>query len=65
MKYVRIAIYIIYFIVYGYSAYKTGVEPDNKIWGYICALVFAILSIMFVNHYMNNSKNSDNKSENN
>ena len=65
MKILRISIVIIYLIVYGYSVFKTTVEPDNKIWGYICALVFAILSIMFVNHYMNNSKNSDNKSENN
>lgn len=48
MKYVKIFIFIIYFIVYGYSCHKTSVEPDEHIWGYICTAVFAILFIFMV-----------------
>lgn len=45
MKYVKIFIFIIYFIVYGYSCHKTSVEPDEIIWGYICTAVFGFLFI--------------------
>jgi hypothetical protein len=65
MKYVRIAIYTMYFIVYGYSARMTSLRPDENKWGYICTFVFAILAIMFVNQFMSKSKDSDDKSENN
>lgn len=56
MNYVRTFIFIIYFIVYGYSAYKTSVAPDETIWGYICVLVFAILFIWGVSLFTNISE---------
>jgi len=60
MKILRISIVIIYLIVYGYSVFKTYVEPDNKIWGYICALVFLILAIMGVSYF---AKHNEKKEE--
>lgn len=43
MKFVKAMIYALYLIVYGYSTYKTSVEPDNVYWGYICVFVFGFL----------------------
>jgi hypothetical protein len=60
MKYVRTFIFIIYFIVYGYSAHKTSVAPDETIWGYICVFVFAILFIWGTSLF---TQNSEKKSE--
>jgi len=61
MKLLRIAIYMIYFIVYGYSAYMTSVEPEKTRWGYICVLTMLIMSIMAINQFANSSKkNSEN-----
>jgi hypothetical protein len=60
MKILRISIVIIYLIVYGYSVFKTTVEPDNVIWGYICTLVFAILAIMGVSYF---AKHNEKKEE--
>jgi hypothetical protein len=65
MKYVRIAIYVIYFIVYGYSARMTSLRPNENVWGYICTLVFAILAIMFVSQFMGKREKSEKDSENN
>ena len=61
MKLLRIAIYMIYFIVYGYSAYMTSVEPEKNVWGYICVFTFGIVAIMAINQFANSSKkNSEN-----
>jgi len=56
MKYVWIFIIIIYLIVYGYSAHMTTIEPERNIWGYICTLVFAILTLIGIHLY---SKKTD------
>lgn len=48
MKYVKIFIFIIYLIVYGYSCHKTSITPDEEIWGYICTAVFGGLFIFVV-----------------
>jgi len=65
MKLLRISIYIMYFIVYGYSAYMTTVEPEKTRWGYICVLTFAIVALMGISDFVNSSKkNSENNSEN-
>lgn len=63
MKFLTGLIIVIYFIVYSYSAYMTSVEPDRKIWGYICTLVFIILSIWGVSVFT--KKQRKNKDENN
>ena len=53
-----------YFIVYGYSAYMTSVEPEKNVWGYICVLTFAIVAIMGISDFANSSKkNSENSDE--
>jgi hypothetical protein len=33
-----------------------SIEPDKNHWGYMCVLIFAILSIAGVNEFSNNSK---------
>lgn len=64
MKVLRILMFTIYFLVYGYSAYKTTVEPDRAVWGWICALVFGILSIMAIKYFTEKSKkDKENKEE--
>lgn len=53
-----------YFIVYGYSAYMTSVEPEKNVWGYICVLTFGIVAIMAINQFASSSgKNSENSDE--
>lgn len=63
MKYVIALIYILYIIVYGYSAHITSIESDNKLWGYICAFVFTVLSIwsvsLYTKYFKDKEKNSD------
>jgi len=48
MKYVKIFIFIIYLIVYGYSAYKTSVAPDESIWAYICVFTFPLIFLWMI-----------------
>ena len=66
MKFLTGLIFVIYFIVYGYSAYMTSVEPDKIIWGYICVLVFGIVFTwgisIFVKH--EKKKRDENNREN-
>jgi uncharacterized membrane protein (DUF485 family) len=62
MKYIIIFIYVIYFIVYGYSCHMTSIEPNRVIWGYICTLIFAVLSILSISIFVKYDKK---KSENN
>jgi hypothetical protein len=53
------------FIVYGYSAYMTTVEPERNVWGYICVITFAIVAIMGISDFANSSKkNSENTDQN-
>lgn len=56
MKYLTIFIYIIFFIVYGYSCHMTLINPDEIIWGYICAIAFGLISIFSVNIYIKYDK---------
>jgi predicted tellurium resistance membrane protein TerC len=56
MKILRISIFAIYLLIYGYSAYKTTIEPKVLIWGYICALVFAILSLLGIKFFIENEE---------
>ena len=63
MKFLTGLIFVIYFIVYGYSVHMTSVEPDKKIWGYICTLVFGIVFIWGVSIFV--KKQGKNKDENN
>lgn len=62
MKYVKIFICIIYFIVYAYSCNMTIVEPDDTIWGYICTAIFAVMAAWAVSTYTENERK---KSEDN
>jgi len=59
MKYVIILIYAFSIIVYGYSVHMTSVEPDNKLWGYICAFLFVIVAIWSVKLYVEYSKKNE------
>jgi hypothetical protein len=64
MKYVITLIYILYIIVYGYSAYMTSVAPNELRWGYICVFVFAFLFIWGVSIFTKHSNtNSEKKPE--
>lgn len=64
MKYLTIIIYVIYFIVYGYSCHMTIVQPNNNIWGYICTFSFAIIAIFSVNFHSKYERNRQKKDEN-
>jgi hypothetical protein len=63
MKYVITLIYILYIIVYGYSTYMTSVEPDNKLWGFLCTFIFGFLSvwgvILYTKYFTEKEKNSE------
>jgi quinol-cytochrome oxidoreductase complex cytochrome b subunit len=43
MRYVKIIIFIMYLIVYGYSAHMTSVQPNETIWPYICLFLFPLI----------------------
>lgn len=62
MKVMKAIILLMYLISYVYAVHMTSIEPDKVIWGYMCALIFTILSIIGVNAYMKKSekKNEDN-----
>jgi quinol-cytochrome oxidoreductase complex cytochrome b subunit len=64
MRYVKIFIFIIYFIVYGYSCHKASVTPDENIWGYICTIVFAYLFIFIVKAVIEHDSKKKKESEN-
>ena len=62
MKYVIIFIYVMYFIVYGYSCHMTSTEPENTYWGYICTFIFGFLFTWSISMYTKNqNSNKDNK----
>jgi hypothetical protein len=63
MKLVRALIFLMYFIVYGYSCYMTSVEPERNLWGYICTFVFGILFAMIVLIFTKNQKNKSETKE--
>jgi uncharacterized membrane protein (DUF485 family) len=64
MKFIKILIYVILFILYGYSCYMTSADSKHVIWGYICAIDFAILFIMSVSYVITYQKKNKNNSEN-
>jgi len=60
MKTLKVFLIALYTFIYGYSVYKTDVEPERPVWGWICALVFLIFCIWAIsehikNEYSNNS----------
>lgn len=64
MKFLTGIIFLLYFIVYGYSVHMTSVEPDRKIWGYICVVVFGIVFTWGISIFTKNQKNNqENKQE--
>lgn len=48
MKILRISIAVLMIIFYGYSAYMTKYN-DN--WGYVCAILFLVITIISVRYY--------------
>ena len=48
MKFMKAIIFIMYFIVYGYSAHMTSVKPDETYWGYICIIAVGYLFMSFI-----------------
>ena len=56
MKVMKAIIFLMYLISYVYAVHMMSIEPDKNHWGYICVLIFAILSIAGVNEFSNNSK---------
>jgi hypothetical protein len=64
MKFVKILIYVILFILYAYSCYMTSADSKHVIWGYICAVDFGILftmSVSYVITYQKKNKDNENK----
>ena len=66
MKFVKAIIYLLYLIVYAYSAHMTSVEPEKKFWGYLCVVIFAFLFTWTVSVIVKGreNKSDENKSEN-
>ena len=62
MKYLKIFICVIYFIVYAYSCNMTKIESESNIWGYICTAIFAMAAFWAVGAYTEHERK---KSENN
>lgn len=50
MKYVKLLIFILSLIVYGYSEYKISVGPNEVIWSWICVILFPIIFIWFISY---------------
>ena len=63
MKFYTAFIFLLYFIVYGYSVHMISVEPNNKIWGYICVVVFGIVFTWGISLFIKNDNKK--KDENN
>ena len=66
MKFTKTLIYVILFILYGYSCYMTSADSKHVIWGYLCAIDFGILFIMsvsFLIQYQKKNKNNENNSK--
>ena len=62
MKFVKAIIYALYLIVYAYAVWKTSVEPDKVIWGYLCTAIFGFLFTWTVTMIVKNSSKTQNKS---
>ena len=58
MKVLRNLMFAMYFFIYGYSMCKTTIEPNRHVWGYICALVFLMLSIWGIIIFIENNENN-------
>lgn len=44
-----------YLIVYIYSARMAITEPDQLIWGYICAFTFPVIFLLCINTFVNHN----------
>ena len=62
MRVLRIVMFAMYFLIYGYAMCKTTIEPDRPVWGCMCALVFLILSIWGIVIFVEKNK-KDEKNE--
>ena len=63
MKLVKILIAIMFLVTYVYSTYKTIVEPEKNIWGWLCVIIFIITSIWAIVIFTKSQ--NPNSSENN
>jgi hypothetical protein len=64
MKYVNALIFTMYLLVYGYSAYKTSVDPSETYWAYICIFTIGYLFMRTVKFVINlPDKKSEKKPE--
>ena len=63
MKYLGIFIYVLLIISYGYFTHMTIIDSTNTLWGYLCTLIFAILSFWSVYLYTKYSAKDEKKSE--
>jgi uncharacterized membrane protein len=61
MKILKIFLVILYLFIYGYSVYKTEVEPQRPVWGFICAFIFFIFAIWTVSEYVKYNDSTNNK----
>jgi hypothetical protein len=62
MKIVKAIILLMYLTSYVYAVHMMSIEPDRDVWGYMCVLIFLVLSIAGVNEFSKNS-NKENKEE--
>lgn len=61
MKVMKAIILLMYLISYVYAVHMMSIEPDRNLWGYICVLIFLILSIAGVNEFSKNTKKENNQ----
>lgn len=61
MKYVKIFICVIYFIVYAYSCHMTKFESESDIWGFICTAIFGVMAVWAVSAYTEHERKKSEK----
>ena len=69
MRFIKFILVLLYAVVYAYSAYMTGKEPQRIVWGYICVIVFMVFTIWGVIEFtkleQKNKKPSEEEKEEN
>jgi hypothetical protein len=63
MKLLRIFIVAILLLIYGYSTYRISINPTQVFWGYLCAIIFAVLSAIGVTYFANKPQKEEKKEE--
>ncbi len=61
MKVMKAIILLMYLTSYVYAVHMMSIEPDRNVWGYICVIVFTVLSIAGINEFSKNSNNEKKK----